>query len=151
MPGSPVLFLLGCATRQPPTLYPDTLPRADVAPLEVAPLETGECRAELAMAPGDQAPCVGVLIPGGGPYGLGAYLEHQRRDLALTPALAECYAGRAEDRAWAVDRHAALWTAYDAADREARMRRAVGALGIVGGVLAGVGLTLGVYWTADGL
>jgi hypothetical protein len=146
-----VALLAACATRQPPALWTGPPPRVEVAPLEVASLDDGECTTEHAMAPGDTAPCVGVLIPGGGRYGLGAYLEHQRRDLALTPALELCEDGRALDRAHASDRYAEAWAAYQAAEREARLRRAAGALGFVGGVVLGLGTAIGVLWAADGL
>lgn len=146
-----ILLLLACTPKAPPAVFAEPFPRVEVPEIEVVPLEPGECVTERAVGPGEPVPCEGVLVPGGGPHGFGAYLQHQTRDEALTSAIRACYTHRVYDRAYCEDRFTDAWTAYQAAEREARLRRIAGPVGFVGGVVLGLGTALGVYWAADGL
>lgn len=144
-------LLLACAPKPPPPLFSAPIRRIDIAPVDVREPAEGECIQTHTIGPGDDVPCVGVLLPVAGPESLTEAMEHRRRDEGLTRALGACYIDYEQDRAWAEDRSGACHVALQASEREARLHRPLGPIAFVGGVVVGLGTALGVYWAADSL
>ena len=146
-----IVLLLGCAGRQPPVLFPEPVPSATFEEVEPGALDPEEAPVWSPRLAGEALPEHAVCGPVGGSNGYLALLAAQERLASVEPALSLCEAGRQRDRTYAADRFTTAWDAYQDADRDARLHRMLVPVGVVGGFLAGAGVTLGVFWAADNL
>lgn len=139
-----ILLALACTPKTPPKLFPKPVPVAEIEEVDAGRLPEGdECTEGHPVDAGGEAPCSGVLVPPTGPESFAAYLEHQRRDWALTDAYSTCVDHRELDRALAQDRFGTCdQERHELNKREGGLRLAV-PVAFVGGVAVGAGVVFG--------
>lgn len=74
-----LVAILGCVPHTPPPVYAEHVKAVELSPIEkVEPVED-ECLTHVAVGPGDQVSCVGVLVPPGDLLVLGAKIDRGER------------------------------------------------------------------------
>lgn len=139
-PALPLALFAGCPRPTPPPLFIDPPPPL-LAPPELPPLaaDPADCTVAVALQAGDEAPCLGVLLPRAD---LEALLH---ADEVAVPYLQQRLdierAARLDDRRWCQLAHDDAWRAAAEARRDATASRwavpvAAGAGVVVGASLA---------------
>lgn len=153
----PILLLaMACKKAAPPTMWVEPLPPIEAPQLEPLPAPSVEdCKDPANLKPGAPAPyvdddgratCRAQVVP---PVTIAELMDAElARDFWADRAAVE-RGGREADRVYADQRYIVVATERDDAVRQVRVQRVAIVVAVVGGLLTGVGLTLGVLKAVD--